>query len=238
MKIVLALTLITLLAAPFSLAQSTSLEVLGVQVTNKGYGKGFADGFSDLRAFNSEKATRVALLIKSSSGGIIAFDKKKSHLTSFTDSQGNSLLDPKNFQDGLNAFPKISKDGKALLVEIQGSKTPATGSNSIRASGKFEIISATQKQTYKTELIELKEGQVLKAGPIPFTIGSAEKPKWGDAELQVKLKTSQDLTNLATVEFFNSQGEKLESSKGGSSSISLGGIIQESRSYNLKKSST
>lgn len=210
---------------------NTKVNVAGLRVVAPAY-----EDNDEMRAFNWSPGTCVSLLVVQPQGGLIGFDADASKLDEMTDDKGNSLLSKEGSgRSGFSAWPKIGEDGKAALVEIDAGNTPAAGSNAIRLKGTLVFSSASDKKTYKQDNVALKPGTKFEAGPIPMTVKEAGKPEWGDEPLEITLEANKNLDSLASVRFLDAEGNEIEASDSGSSSMTFGDEVTVNRSYKLGK---
>lgn len=214
--------------------EKPTVGVCGVRVI----GVGFKDGKdSEQLAFNSERGTAVAILVKLPSGGLIALDEAASKLATFTDDKGGSLLSKQDsFGEGFAAWPRVSKDGKAVIVEVSGKGLPGKGSRELRASGSLVFKTGTQKKTVSQKGVALKKGTKLDAGPVAITIKEAGKPQWGDEPLEVTFEMGKGGEAVAAVRFLDDQGKEIKSGESSSGSMtSNGAVVGVEKSYRLAK---
>ena len=104
--------------------------VAGVRVVGIGYGE---EG-REAQAFNESSGTGLAIVVQTTgTSGIIAFEDDTSSLDELTDSTGKNLLD----EASIWPFPKLTKDGKAVIVEMKARGVPAPGATEVHARGKL-----------------------------------------------------------------------------------------------------
>ena len=124
------------MASPGPPAGGPTVSVAGLRVVGTGYGE---DG-REAQAFNESSGIGLALVVQQREwGGIIAFDDDASSLDGLTDSTGKNLLD----EASIWPFPKLTKDGKTLIVEMRARGVPAAGATHIQARGKLSVTTAT-----------------------------------------------------------------------------------------------
>lgn len=214
--------------------EKPTVAVCGVRVI----GAGFKDGEdTEQQPFNTERGTAVAVLVKLPSGGLIAFDEAASKLATFADDKGGSLLNKKDsFGEGFAAWPRVSKDGKAAIVEVSGKGLPGKGSRELRVSGSLGFKTGTQKNTVSQKGVALKKGTKLDAGPVAITIKEAGKPQWGDEPLEVTFEMGKGGEAVAAVRFLDDQGKEIKSGESSSGSMtSDGAVVGVEKSYRLAK---
>lgn len=203
-----------------------SVEPVGMKIVWNSLKKEF-DGFQTL---NSEEGAYVVLGVSAGDKGIISFDKKKSKVSV---SDGTSDLD-----GGFGMWNKISKDGKVMRIEVSTKKLPAAGVTELKLSGSLEVTMASKTETKASEPTKFKKGDKVEiTDGFKFEIDAIGKPKWGDDPLEITLKWSRKVPELAAVRFFDEAGKEIESSTGGSSSMGFGNKYTVTKSYKLKKKS-
>jgi len=214
---------------------SPKLKVAGLQVIRGVAG----DEQNRLVPFNSfNPGTALALLLESPAA-VIKFDEMASEIESFTDGEGTDLLVKAegSFQNvGFGPFPKISTDGRTVLLEIVGGGVPAAGSTSIEAKGTLSLQTASEKKVVQSQPFELVKGTPVKVGEIALELKRVAKPSFGDAALELEFETSDKaVTMLAGVKFLDPEGNELKSDSAGSSSMGFGKRYTYGRSFTLEK---
>lgn len=232
--------LVVLLAALPSLAALSAeapaiVDVVGVRVVapvREGEG-------DEMRAFNWSPGTTVALVVRKASGGIIEVSADNSKLTLCKDDKGTDLLKApavsKFERSGFGAFPKVSADGKALMVEAAVQAMPARGATQLQLAGEIAMQVATQKKDFPAS-VTIKDGEKIVAGALTLTIGKTGAPDWGgeDFKFAVRLKATQALSSVASIKFFDEQGKEIESKLGSRSSFGFGSQMNVEQEYLFK----
>ncbi|MEM7479417.1 MAG: hypothetical protein AAF483_30910, partial [Planctomycetota bacterium] len=108
-------------------AQEASASVSGIQIVQRGIGK----GYEGLFPFNTQgTGTELAILVESPKARILNLDVQNSKIEAFIDSTRKSLMakNPDQFsqEDGFGPFPSVSQDRKAAIVSVKGSLTPGS----------------------------------------------------------------------------------------------------------------
>lgn len=235
-----ALALVTALSAPALLAQKAAVEAKGIRIVGEGYGK--TEFGAELRPFNWSPGTSIALLVLHSAGGLIEIDEDASKFTQFTDDKGTKL-DAKKSKFGNNAvnisFPKISKDGKAALVELGVDGLPAKGASSISVKGEIAAVTGSKKKTEKSVAIGLKKGQKITVGKYKFEVSKVAKPQFGEDPLEITLDVKGgDLDKVAKFQFLKPDGTPIKTSDSGSSTMSFGKLKSVSKSFRIGEKAT
>jgi hypothetical protein len=219
--------------------REVNVEVRGLRVVGEAYG----DSMQGLRAFNWSKGTSLALLAVFPEGGIISFDSEASKLERFGDDKGTNLLEePKSgestfFQSkpGFGMMASVSEDGKACMIELDSPAVPAKGAARIDASGSLVFKCGSKKKTFTHENVAFKVGTKVEAGAVPLEVTKVGEPEWGDDPLQITLKATQDMSKVAAIAFFDGNGNAIESSDAGWTSMRSFNVVSIEKSFNLKK---
>ena len=234
MKITLAL----LLALATSAVAELTFKPSGIRVIRETHG----EGYQGLTPFNTQKkGTTLAFLLEADKGAIIKVDTRDSNLEAFTDDKGTDLLiNKKGFnKDGFSPFERISKDGKAALVEIESGGVPAAGAAKVHAKGSLKVQTASTKKAFKSDAIDLKVGTEFTVGEISYKVKQSGRPDFGDAALGIELETTNKaVQRVATVKFLDSAGKEIETNQAGSSRMGFGNKYTFGRNYNLKTAPT
>jgi hypothetical protein len=183
------------------------VSVAGVRVVGIGYGE---DG-REAQAFNESSGVGLALVVQTSgASGIIAFDDDTSKLEELTDSTGKNLLD----EASIWPFPKLTKDGKAVIVEMKARGVPAAGATEVHARGKLSLTTATGSKPVKVPNVALANDKTFKLGTGIVTLSEVEA-----TEGKTSVTFKGPLAVFATIrgmKFLDAQGHPIESSSGGS----------------------
>jgi len=217
------LFLLTILAAP---AEEPSFHPAGLRLVWDDR----KEAFENFSLFGAQKPLTLAVLLEAPGKGIISLDLENSELGRLEDDAGTDL-------DGeFWPFPKISEDQQMVRFEIHGGKAPATGAREIHAAGEVKLITAGERQTTKSEPLQLKEDtEVAIDDKLDFTVGKVGKPNWGDAALSVELKFDRDIPEIAEVRFLDADGKAIETKPGGSSRSAFFNKVSVTRSFNLDR---
>ncbi len=218
------------------IAAESAIEAVGLRIVGQGLG---ADQ-QDLRPFNWNSGTTIALRLHYPTGGILGIDKEKSALDILIDDKGTDLTKAKPGantwnNNGIGAFPTISKDGRYILLELNGSGLPIASATSIKAQGHIQLTCASKYESETLHNIDLKEGAVIKTKKATYTISKIGKPDWGDAELQVTLKTSDDTEVIKSIIFKKAGGPAIDVQQGFTSRMGWNGNYTTEIAYNFPK---
>ncbi len=131
--------------------EESAVQVAGLRVVGPGYG---VNG-TELRAFNQQSGTALALVVHAPENKkIVELDDAKCSLVEFTDDRGTNLLDGVDW-DG---FPEISSDGHYALVEVTSKKTPSQDASQLFARGTIHLRVAASAITEKIDQLNLEVG--------------------------------------------------------------------------------
>jgi len=219
------------------IAQSSpKVKAAGIRVINEIVG----EDHDKLVPFNTfEKGTGLALLIEAGGASIIKVDTKASTIDSFTDDGGNDLMVKGSGynRNGFGSFPKVSKDGKAAMIEIKGAGVPNAKAGKVIAKGTLVVQTASKSKKVKSQPFEPRKGTKLKVGDIELKVTKAGKPSFGDDPLELEFETNNKaITLVAGVKFYDATGKEIESHGTGSSSMGFNDKFTYGVSYGLKKS--
>jgi len=218
-----------------------SVEVIGVQVVSKGYDHDQKWNRYKTIPFNAHHpGIEVALGLSYPAGGIIEMDDDQSELIAFRDDHKTDLLVKEESvkfanKPGFGSFPKVVNDGKGILFTVKSAVAPAPGTRLVGLSGNIALITGSTQETVKAKDVSLNVGTKFKLGAFDFEISKVGKPEWGDAPLAVTFKLTKKLDGVIGFAFHAADGAEIESSEGGSSSMSMGAMVQVEKSFNFKK---
>ena len=189
-------------------AAGPKVSVAGVRVVGVGYGE---DG-REAQAFNESSGVGLALVVQSAgASGIIAFDDDASALEELTDSTGKNLLDDASIWP----FPKLSKDGKFLVVEMKSGGVPTVGSTHVAAKGTLSVTTATGSKPVKVLKVPLENGKTFKFGTGTVTVEDVDTSNEGKTSLTLK-STLPIMGSIKDVRFLDAKNQPIESNNNGS----------------------
>jgi hypothetical protein len=188
-------------------AAGPKVSVAGVRVVGIGYGE---EG-REAQAFNESSGVGLALVVQSAGGGgIIAFDDDQSSLEELVDSTGKNLLDDASIWP----FPKLTKDGKAVIVEMKARGIPAAGATEIRAKGKIALTTATGSKAVKVPNVVLASDKTFKLGAGTVTLGDVEA---SEGQTMVTFRGPLAVfAGIRDMKFLDAKGQPIEASSAGS----------------------
>lgn len=231
----LALLLTTVFATE-SFSEEPTIRVAGIQVVRETVGEDFSN---KLVPFNTnEKGSSLALIIAPGSGKIIGLDDEASKIESFTDDKGTDLMgkEQRFGRAGFGPFPKISKDGKAGMIEVRGGGVPADGATALRLKGSIAVQTGSKTEAVKSAPFLLKKGAKIAVGNIELKVGKVGKPDFGDHALEVTVSTANKaIETIAGVSFLDENGNEIETQSTGSGSSGFNGKFNYDESYGLSR---
>jgi hypothetical protein len=231
----LRLTLVALL-----LAQATSSKIkveaaAVVVVRDVGLGENEVGPFNQ-----NEPGTKVALLVTSADAGILSLEKK-SKLASMRDDKKTDLLAAKPKKEGGFAeagiwpFPKMGKDGKSCVIEVNSFGVPAKGSKSVLLEGTLALVTAQGQETAKPVDVKLEKGSKIKAGTLELVIEKTGKDGFDDKfPFEISISSGKGGRHLAKLRFLDGAGKEIESKAGSRSHMSGFGEESWNWDYRLK----
>lgn len=198
----------------------------GLKIVWKPLKKEF-DGF---QVYNADQGTYITLAVMVGGQGIIAFDDKASNV--------ELTVGGKKMKAEFNSWTKISKDGKAMKLEVQSKQLPPADAANFSIKGKahvtlasvIETLAAGPQQYNKGDKVTIKEG-------FDFTIDDISETKFGNDKLEITLGWTTKIPEFAAIRFYDETGKEIESRAGGSSSMSFGKKTTVKRTYLLKRKS-
>jgi hypothetical protein len=188
-------------------AAGPKVSVAGLRVVGVGYGE---EG-REAQAFNESSGVGLALVVQTAgTSGIIAFDDDASALEELTDSTGKNLLDDASIWP----FPKLTKDGKAVIVEMKARGVPAAGATEVHAKGKLALTTATGSKPVKVPNVALANDKTFKLGTGVVTLSEVEAT---EGQTAVTFKgTLPVFAAIRGMKFLDAKGQPIEASSAGS----------------------
>ena len=188
-----------------------------------------------MRAMNWAPGTTVGLLLRDPKGGLIQFDGKDSALSKFVDDKGTDLLEkPASFfgNIGFGMF-RLSKDGKACVLELTSPTLPVKGCSHLKVAGLITMLCATQTKEQVQKAVPMVNGSKISIPNLELTIDRAGKPDWGEEPFGLTLRSSRELDDVAEVRFFKTDGTEIKSKRMGTSKMEILGARTVEWNYNL-----
>jgi len=153
----------------------------GIQIIGTGYGKDSKKWSEYLQPLRRSKGTRIAMLLVVPKGRILHFDALASQLSKFTDDKG---LDLGSKQAGavvaagetqFYGYPEISKDGKAVIVDITSKKVPGKGAGKVSAEGNLVLWVGLEKKAFEKKDFQIKAGSKMTVGKLNLSLTKIAK---------------------------------------------------------------
>lgn len=200
--LILAAFAVAAVASPAPPAGEPAVSVGGVRVVGTGYGE---DG-REAQAFNESSGVGLALVVQQrEGGGIVAFNDDASALEELTDSTGKNLLD----EASIWPFPRLTKDGKTLIVEMRARGVPAAGATHIQAKGKLSVTTATGSKPQKVPNVGLVNDKTFKLGTGTITVGDVEA---SESQTSVTFKGPISVFSaIRGIKFLDARAQPIES---------------------------
>lgn len=188
--------------------------------------------------------TTVSLLVTSPLNELIHFDATDSTVAKFVDDKGTDLqarLKDSTEPAPLGAFgsaPKIDKDSKNCIVEINASGLPVKGAAQLRLQGTLAMWCATQKKETIVENVAIRNGTKI-AGPNNLELEIIEinegKRDLARDVMTFVLRAQKELDNVAEIKFFIPNGAEVKAVRTSSSTLSVQGQVKADWSYSFSE---
>ena len=176
---------------------------------------------------NLERGTRVSVMLTSPGPGIVELDQDASRIDRFVDAAGTDLLEaddeaPARQEEGwfspafspIGAFPRVSTDGSAIIVELRGQSIPAADAPTVELEALLALRVADRVETHRVESVSLS-GQTLDVAGESIRVGEGDG-FWGEGT-SVKLTMAAAASErIAAVRFLDPAGEELSAQAVGS----------------------
>jgi hypothetical protein len=122
-------------------------------------------------------------------------------------------LTPESHSSKIN-FPKLSKDKKTVLFEIN-MKSPDPGANSIKkASGVLEVLVASDYEDVDLGVMNLAKG--TKADKLGIEIVDNKPNQWSKGQYFLSVKIKRNRSAIKSVKFYDESGQELKVKGAGS----------------------
>lgn len=193
-------------AKPAPAPAAPTVSVAAIRVVAAAYG----EDESEVQPFNERPGVGLALLVTAPGGGLIAFDEDASALGEISDSTGKSLL----ANSSIWPFPKLSKDGKYLVVEMKSGGVPTVGSTHVAAKGTLSVTTATGTKPVKVLKVPLENGKTFKLGTGTITVEDVDTSTEGKTSLTLK-STLPIMGSIKDVRFLDAKNQPIESNNNG-----------------------
>lgn len=199
-------------AAPPAGAGFKSVQVAGVQWVHA------ADDERGIAPFSKGKPSFSMALIAELGGSALAVKEGKL-LKAVTDS-GEDLLPKEEFEREIH-FPRLSEDKTAVTFDLQLALPGPKASGLREVSGTLVYLVADKTIDVDLGIAEFKKGAQGKKHE-----SSIEKVESGDDGAEISLKVALGLDAIASIDFYDDKGAKLQSSRQGYSSSGDEAVIE------------
>lgn len=185
-------------------------EVRGLRVVSPG-----PDSESmQMRAFNWNPGTTVAVSIQRPAGGIIGIDRDASKIAVFRDNQGTDLWNgPQASQfsrSQLDMMPQVAEDGTEILFEVDAQGVPRRGSRTFTLKGKVQLFVGSEQKSFTAENVALQSGSRFAAGERTIEVTDSGAPSWGNEDaFAATLQLKGDTADIIEIAFLDANGNKL-----------------------------
>jgi len=180
----------------------------------------------------------IHLRIKNEDKFFVGIEQKACKLIHFLDDKGSDLAeqDPMSFEGGwLRGFPQVAQDGHSCIVNIGSGRIPSPEAREIAIKGNIAATCGSGEQTVRKKNFALKEGNTLNVGSINLRVDNVGRLDWGDAKMEVEFSSKQDLSQIKKLDFFDLDGQKIDSERTGSAKMGFAGNMTYMHTYALKK---
>lgn len=148
----------------------------------------------------TQDSTRLALVVQSTDGSIVGFDRDESTLSSFTDSTGAALRAPDAPFSPFGFFHQILLEGSRLTVEVSGKEAPAPEATWVEARGQLAVHTATDREIHTSERSPFTKDTVVTCGPLTFEVLRSEGSHSGTGR-QFEVKTKAPVEHIISWTF-------------------------------------
>ncbi len=183
-----------------------------------------------------QAGTRVHLLIEGFESPVVKLEDDNCKLDKAVDSTGKDLLEEKkqeqsggfgSFSFGnstIGPFPKISEDGKRMLIELIAPQAPAKGADSVQFEGSLAVLIAEGTKTVSAKDVAADPGQV-QLGEHSIEIMGISPSDWEEGKFKLEVKMTTKLLDLiASWKITDAGGAEL--SDGPNSTMTMMGTAQ------------
>jgi hypothetical protein len=187
--------------------------------------------------------TELQILISDPKRHFIGFDQPSSRIVRFADNRGD-LREGGNGRSGsIDSYPhEISVDGHHCVIRLSAPHSPAPGTTQIMVEAKIVLRCAKDEKNAEKKNIELAEGGELDFGKVNldvsegkqnhglFGFGAAKPP-----QTAVKISSSSPMDVIKEIEFFSTDGKKLNYQNTMSSSMGFGSQMTYTKEFALEE---
>jgi hypothetical protein len=181
------------------------------------------EGGTDNRNFCWKTGATVSVMMSPAKGKIVKVNEQDSKLDSFTDDKGTDLMaappspDPFN-KPGISCMLPASDSGyDSMILDLRASGRPAKGATALNISGTVNVEVAGSQKQFTVENVKMETNATFNLGDLPVTISEvgANQNSWASDDYKYSLTFSgpHDFESISSVEFFDAQGNKIQSHK-------------------------
>jgi hypothetical protein len=181
------------------------------------------EGGKDNREYCWKPGVTVSVMLSPQEGKIVKFNQNESKIDSFSDDKGTDLMAAPPSQDpfnkpGISYIPSFSDKGdSSIIIDLKASGQPAKDTTALNISGKVSVEVAASTKQFTVENVEIKTNVSFSLGDLPLTISDAgtNRNAWAAKEYKysVTFSSLRDLESISSLEFFDSNGNKIEAQK-------------------------
>ncbi|MEX2185467.1 MAG: hypothetical protein WD875_01680 [Pirellulales bacterium] len=223
-------------------ADDMKIEVVGLQVSKPLPIKEKKDNRFQMQTDSmfGSPGTHIHFFVTDPQRDVLDVEEKGSKATC-TDDKGKDLAtatkdeNPHFFPTGSPFSAREAKDNGGTIIELEFPNTPAKGASKVIVKGEVALRCGIGEIVVDKKDVALKPKTAVKAGPVEFTINSAEDQDFGDVKFMIELKASQPFDAIREIEFLDADGKTIEHENMGSSSFGFGGKMEYQRNIGLHK---
>jgi hypothetical protein len=193
------------------------------------------EGGKDTRSYCWKPGTTVSASLTLPAGKIVKLNQEESKLSSFTDDKGTDLMAGPPSQDPFNkpgiSFQSSDAEGKSSVIfDLKASGQPAKGATMLNISGTLNAQIAGSTKQFTIENVEMKTNVSFSLGDLPVMISEVgtNRNAWmaKDYKYSVTFSSPRNMDGISSLEFFDAQGNKIESRKSSWGGGFLGYMMQ------------
>lgn len=216
------------LDATYAWQNGTQVTIAGLSIARPKANDQF--GMSQVMGRNA--GIEVHLRIETSDLHIIKVAENKDKTPAISVAGGKTLAAGDRFSD-IGFFSQVDEDGKAVTIPINASELPPAGTAKLQIKGEIILTTGSDPATAEQKFA-LKAGEMVQLGKINCELEEVNEDSFGDESATIiNFKSSESLSTLQEVKFFDAAGNEIESSPAGTSSFGFGGDMTYNTNYRL-----
>lgn len=231
----LAVDLLPCQAGPTDTVNQWNVQVIGIMVVTP-------EGCKDNRSFCWKPGVTVSASVTLAAGKIVDLNQAESKLISFVDDKGTDLVAAPASKNPFNkpgfSFQSLASDTvecSSVIIDLKASGQPAPDATRLNITGTLSAVTASGTKQFTVENVELKTNSTFTVGELSLKTSGVgtNRNAWTakDFKYSVTFSSVQSLASISSLEFYDTQGGKIDSRKS-SWGNGLGGYMVE---YILKK---